>query len=271
MVTRNVRWMGKTFGEYFKIKGTKNLENTDLEESEEEEYIVVKAKERPKEKITQVEPRIILTRSKALIDNLEDHSSSSEESEGEEGNFLTVSEEIGDPQSFNDAFYHPDEVKRKLWREGIKKELTSMENRGVWRVVSKDSIPEGRKLIGCKWVFQEKRNRVFRARLVALGYSQIPGVDFMENYSPVVNDTSFRIILLLIGKLKLKAWSLDVETAFLHGDLDEDIFMKMPDGYHIDLDAKGRETKVLKLEKSLYGLVQAARQWNRNLKKRFLI
>jgi Reverse transcriptase (RNA-dependent DNA polymerase) len=104
----------------------------------------------------------------------------------------------------------------------------------VWRVVERKSIPEGRKLIGNKRVFQEKRNGVFRARFVALGYSQIPGVNFSENYSPVVDDYSFRIILVLIGKLKLKACSLDVEMAFLHGDLDEDIYMKIPDGFEMN-------------------------------------
>jgi Reverse transcriptase (RNA-dependent DNA polymerase) len=107
------------------------------------------------------------------------------------------------------------------------------------------------------------RNGVFRARLVALGYSQIPGIDFSENYSPVVDDLSFRLILLLIAKLKLKAWSLDVETAFLHGDLDEDIYMRIPDGFEESKRPKEEKNRVLKLEKSLYGLVQAARQWNR--------
>jgi Reverse transcriptase (RNA-dependent DNA polymerase) len=63
------------------------------------------------------------------------------------------------------------------------------------------SIPEGSKLIGNKWVFQEKQNGVFRARLVALGYSQTPGIDFSEIYSPVVGDSSFYLILLLIAKL----------------------------------------------------------------------
>jgi Reverse transcriptase (RNA-dependent DNA polymerase) len=66
-------------------------------------------------------------------------------------------------------------------------------------------------------VFVEKRNGVYRARLVALGYSQVAGVDFKDHFSPVLCDTSFRIILLLIQRLKLPAWSTDVETAFLNG------------------------------------------------------
>jgi Reverse transcriptase (RNA-dependent DNA polymerase) len=121
-------------------------------------------------------------------------------------------------------------------------------------------------LIGSKWVFKEKRDGVFRARLVALGYSQILGIDFTGNYSPVVNDSSFRILILLIAKLGLKAWSLDVETAFLHGDLEEEIYMKLPQGFNGE-DPDLSETKALKLNKSIYGLVQAARQWNKRFEE----
>jgi Reverse transcriptase (RNA-dependent DNA polymerase) len=145
-----------------------------------------------------------------------------------------------------------------------------MEQRGIWKVMDRKSIPEGRKLIGNKWVFQEKQNGVFRARLVPLGYFQIAGIDFSENYSPVVDDLNFRLILLLIAKLKLKAWSLDVETAFLHGDLDEDIYMKIPDGFEESKRLKEEENRVLKLKKSLYGLVQAARLWNRKFEDKIV-
>jgi Reverse transcriptase (RNA-dependent DNA polymerase) len=120
-----------------------------------------------------------------------------------------------------------------------------MEQRGVWKVMDQKSIPEGRKLIGNKWVFQEKQNGVFRSRLVALGYSQIHGIDFSENYSPVVDDSSFCLILLLIAKLKLKAWSLDMETAFLHGDLDENIYMRIPDGFEESKRPKEEENRIL--------------------------
>jgi Reverse transcriptase (RNA-dependent DNA polymerase) len=75
-----------------------------------------------------------------------------------------------------------------------------------------------------------KRNGVFRARLVACGYSQIPGIDFNESFAPVINDVSFRI--MLISKLiwNLKACVIDKETAFLHGDLQEEIYMNIPEG-----------------------------------------
>jgi Reverse transcriptase (RNA-dependent DNA polymerase) len=91
--------------------------------------------------------------------------------------------------------------------------------------INKSTIPSNKKLIGSKWVFKEEWDGVFRARLVALGYSQ-------GNYSSVVNDSSFRIRILLIAKLGLKAWSLDVKTTFLNGDLKEQIYMKLPQGFN---------------------------------------
>jgi hypothetical protein len=95
-----------------------------------------------------------------------------------------------------------------------------------------------------------------------LGYSQTAGINFTNHYSPVICDTSFRLILLIIQKLKLPAWSLDVEIAFLNGNLSEEIFIKIPDGYKMMSQKEATEGKVLKLNKSIYGLVQAARQWH---------
>jgi Reverse transcriptase (RNA-dependent DNA polymerase) len=104
-------------------------------------------------------------------------------------------------------------------------------------------------------------------RLVALNKSRDLGIDFSNNNSPVVDDSSFRIILLLIGDLRLKPWSIDVETAFLYGYLDKEICMKIPDGFEMNSGPMGEATGVLRLEKSLYGLVQAPRQWNRNFEE----
>ena len=101
----------------------------------------------------------------------------------------------------------------------------------MWQHRTKSDIPSDCRLIGSKWVFKVKNSGTYRARCVALGYSQIPGVDFMENFSPVVNDVTLRACLIISIQ---KSWSrrtLDVETAFLEGDLEEEIFMKMPPGY----------------------------------------
>ena len=105
-----------------------------------------------------------------------------------------------------------------------------------------------------KWVFKIKRNGVFRARLVACGYSQVPGVDFTDFYSPVINDVTFRIIIVVMMLNKLEARIINIETAFLEGELNEEIYMKVPDGYKEVLE-ENAEGCCLLLEKPLYGTV----------------
>ena len=83
-----------------------------------------------------------------------------------------------EPQTFVQAWQHTDPIKQEKYREAVRKEFRDMLNKGVWRVQSRSTMPKDRKAIGTKWVFKEKKNGVFRARLVGLGYSQIPGVDF---------------------------------------------------------------------------------------------
>ena len=103
-----------------------------------------------------------------------------------------------------------------------------MINRGVWRKIDKVKIPENRRLIGNKWVFKIKRDGTYRARLVALGFSQIPGVDYTDNFAPVAHDVSFRISLARMMVENLDGLVMDVETAFQYGDIEEEIFMKPP-------------------------------------------
>ncbi|MEM9079013.1 MAG: reverse transcriptase domain-containing protein, partial [Bacteroidota bacterium] len=110
-----------------------------------------------------------------------------------------------------------------------------------------------------------KRNGVYRARLVAQGFSQIPGVDFTESYSPVVNDVTFRVVLTRMIVDKLDAQVVDIDNAFLNGDLEHEIYMKIPDGYKECLEEFLDDGDCLKLLKSIYGLVQAARQYWRKV------
>ena len=101
---------------------------------------------------------------------------------------------------------------------------------GVWRHVTRKTIQMTIDWL-CVGVFKVKRNSVYHARLVAKGFSQIPGVDFTDNYSPVVNDVTFRglVARMLIENLKGKV--VDIDNAFLNGDLEHDIYMKFPEGY----------------------------------------
>ena len=103
----------------------------------------------------------------------------------------------------------------------MKKEFNDFERHQVWRKIKVKDVPEGRKLVGYKWVYKLKRNGVYRSRLVALGYTQIPGVDFTDNFSPVVHDVTLRTALILWIVLGLDVDQIDVESAFLEGELDE--------------------------------------------------
>ena len=138
---------------------------------------------------------------------------------------------------------------------------------GTWE---KDlvALPKGRKAIKCRWVFAIKADGRYKARLVAKGYSQIHGIDYEETFSPVAR---FESIRFLIAHAALENWEMhgmDVETAFLNGDLDEVLYITQPEGFK----KKGKdEHKVYRLRKAIYGLKQASRQWylkfNKTLEK----
>jgi hypothetical protein len=124
---------------------------------------------------------------------------------------------------------------RKIkWKNTINKELKEMEKRGVWEIIDEKSIPINRQYIKNKWILKVKRNGIFRARLVAYGYSQVPGIDFSESFAPVLNDVSFRIMLIAKLVWDMTSTVVDIETAFLHGDLDEEIYMEVPKGLEIE-------------------------------------
>ena len=165
-----------------------------------------------------------------------------------------------EPKTFQEAWHSPVKEERENWQKAIRKEIKSMIERGVWRKVDRKNIPNNRRLIGNKWVFKIKRDGTYRARLVALGYSQIPGVDYTDNFAPVAHDVSFRIALARMMVETLDSLVMDVETAFLYGDIEEEIFMKSPIGME-EIDPGSSPEDCYQLKKGIYGLCQAARQF----------
>ena len=162
-----------------------------------------------------------------------------------------------EPKNFQQAWNHEDTNQREKWRTAIKKEFADMNNRNVWRNYKRHDLPHNRRCVKCKWVFKIKRNGVFRARLVACGYTQVPGIDFTENYAPVINDVTWRILIVAMLLWNLEGILIDVECAFLEGELEEEVYMNCPEG----LEGVDDSIDCLRLNKSIYGLVQSARQW----------
>ena len=165
-----------------------------------------------------------------------------------------------EPKTFQEAWHYPIKKERDNWSAAIRKEIRSMIERGVWRKTDRKRIPSNRRLIGNKWVFKIKRDGTYRARLVVLGYSQIPGVDYTDNFAPVAHDVSFRIDLARMMVEKRDSLVMDVETAFLYGDIEEEIFMMSQVGME-EIDPGSSPEDCYQLKKGIYGLCQAARQF----------
>lgn len=158
-----------------------------------------------------------------------------------------------DPDCFEEA------IQQEVWRKAIEAEISSIEENNTWELID---LPEGAKVIGLKWIFKTKLNEngeidKFKARLVAKGYHQKQGVGFHEVFAPVARWDTIRVILALAAKRAWKIFQLDVKSAFLHGELREDIFMEQPKGFEVEEESN----KVYKLKKALYELKQAPRAW----------
>uniref|UniRef100_A0A2N9HKJ8 CCHC-type domain-containing protein n=1 Tax=Fagus sylvatica TaxID=28930 RepID=A0A2N9HKJ8_FAGSY len=167
---------------------------------------------------------------------------------------LTSSE---DPSTFQEAIESSEKDK---WLEAMVEENESLSKNKNWELTE---LSKGKKPISCKWVFKkkkaesEKEGERFKARLVAKGYSRRHGIDYDEVFSPVVRHTSIRAVLALVANQDLELEQLDVKTAFLHGNLEEEIFMVQPERFK----QPGTQNLVCRLKKSLYGLKQSPRQW----------
>ncbi|RVW97157.1 Retrovirus-related Pol polyprotein from transposon TNT 1-94 [Vitis vinifera] len=153
----------------------------------------------------------------------------------------------------------PEALQLSHWKQAMTDEYLALLRNNTWDLVP---LPTDRKLIGCKWVFKVKENpdgtiNKYKACLVAKGFHQIVGFDFNETFSPVVKPTTIRIVLTIALNLQWKVRQLDVNNAFLNGDLHEDIFMHQPQGFIDPINPN----YVCKLNKSLYGLKQAPRAW----------
>jgi hypothetical protein len=163
----------------------------------------------------------------------------------------------GEPRSFAEA------EKDAAWRAAMKAEIDAVKKNHIWELAD---LPHGHRAITLKWVFKLKRDEVgaiikHKARLVARGFLQREGIDFDDAFAPVARMDSVRLLLELAAQEGWRVHHMDVKSAFLNGDLKEEVYVHQPPGFAIP----DKEGKVLRLHKALYGLRQAPRAWNAKL------
>ena len=164
---------------------------------------------------------------------------------------MSISSNI-EPSSYAEASRHD------FWIKAMEAELQALQLNNTWRLTS---LPPHKTAIGCRWVYKIKYRadgsiERHKARLVAKGYTQMEGLDYLDTFSPVAKLTTVRLLLALASLNQWHLRQLDVNNAFLHGELDEEVYMQIPPGLSVN-----NSQLVCRLQRSLYGLKQASRQW----------
>ncbi|KAL7284965.1 hypothetical protein ACG7TL_000054 [Trametes sanguinea] len=165
-----------------------------------------------------------------------------------------------EPRSLAEAQASPDWVH---WKAAIDTEIANLRDHDTYELVEP---PSGVNIVGSRFVFRIKRDsdgsiKQYKARLVAQGFTQVPGLDYNETFAPVAKLSSIRMLLALAARYDWELEQMDVKSAYLNGKLDEEIFMRQPPGSA----ASGQEHLVCRLKKTLYGLKQAGRGWYKTL------
>lgn len=176
--------------------------------------------------------------------------------------YEAVEEMFGDPRTYDEAIKAADGDK---WQKASEEEYQSLVSNGTWTLCEK---PMGANVIGSRWIYKTKRDESgnitrYKARFVAQGFSQEPGKDYGETHASVARHTSTRTLFALAAKEDWELDNMDVDTAFLNADIKEEIYIRQPRGF--EQRGPNGEELVCKLNKSIYGLKQASRNWNDTL------
>ncbi|GJT93156.1 retrotransposon protein, putative, ty1-copia subclass [Tanacetum coccineum] len=166
--------------------------------------------------------------------------------------------DLNEPANYKAALSDPEFEK---WLVAMNEEMQSMNDNKVWKLVV---LPPNAKVVKSMWIYKKKtdmdgKGYIYKARLVAKGFTQTYGVDYEETFSPVADISAVRILIAIAAYYDYEIWQMDVKTAFLNGFLEEEIYMEQPEGF-ID---PNHPSKVCKLQRSIYGLKQASRSWNK--------
>ena len=150
-------------------------------------------------------------------------------------------------------------LKDPKWKKAMEDEIAALNRNNTWE---KCVLPRGKNTVGCKWVFSIKYHangkiERYKARLVAKGYTQTYGIDYSETFSPVAKIDTIRVLLSIAANREWPLYQFDVKNAFLHGEIEEEVYMRAPPGFTDDFG----ENEGCKLRKALYGLKQSPRAW----------
>ncbi|KAM2855117.1 hypothetical protein FF1_025475 [Malus domestica] len=158
-----------------------------------------------------------------------------------------------EPRNFHEAAHS------QVWKEAMQEELKALNDNHTWSVVD---LPKGKKAVGSRWIYKIKFHsngsiERHKARLVARGFTQTYGIDYKETFAPVAKMSTVRVLLSVAVNHNWPLFQMDVNNAFLHGDLEEEVYMKLPPGHPQESEVN----KVCRLHKAIYGLKQSPRAW----------
>ena len=179
---------------------------------------------------------------------------------------LMVQTDDFEPQTLTDAL---NSAEKDKWKNAWEEELSSLAKNNTWVL---EPLPAERTAIGCRWLFRKKDDGRYKARLVAKGYSQKLGVDYGETFAPVAKFTTIRVLLALCCQSNWEIRGMDVKTAFLNSELEETVYMEVPEGVTIptkEILPEYQQPMACRLLKSIYGLKQSPRAWYGRIEKFF--
>ena len=170
----------------------------------------------------------------------------------------TKEEDVQEPKSYNEAVNSP---QVENWRKAMQTEYHSLMDNNTWTLVNE---PEDQQVLPGKWVYKVKYGAdgqvdKLKARYVAKGYAQVEGLDFFDTYAPTCKPETFRILLATAAQKDLQLGQMDVKSAYLYSNIEEEIYLEQPQGF-VKKENSGQKL-VCKLNKSIYGLKQAAKNW----------
>ncbi|KAM2621688.1 hypothetical protein TB2_026408 [Malus domestica] len=176
--------------------------------------------------------------------------------------FVTKLSQHSEPRSFEEANQSP------IWRCAMLEELKALEETKTWSIVS---LPKDQRVVGARWIYKTKFNsdgtiQRHKARLVARGFTQTYGVDYKETFAPVAKMNTVRVLLSVAINSQWSLHQMDVKNAFLHGELEEEVYMRLPPGH----EREKEQGVVCKLHKAIYGLKQSPRAWYSKLSSVFM-